>query len=118
MSFLSTHFRPLARGGWGGKAASHWRGGSIAPAGMPWRGQIGTVIYRGAGSTQQYAFSGVTRNSVGAALGSCTVALFRTLNDELIAKTTSDASGLGAALDQDREPDSRSQHHRCRSCRT
>lgn len=106
MSFEATSFRPLARGGWGGRAASHFRGELArgkAALGLPvkdpqvlgpsWRGQIGTVVYRSAGVTVNYAISGVTRDSVGAALGNCRVELFVTALDVSIAETVSDASG-------------------------
>lgn len=38
--------------------------------------------------------SGVTRDAAGAALGTCQVLIFRTESKELIAETTSDASGI------------------------
>lgn len=37
--------------------------------------------------------SGVTRDSAGAALGSCLVALYRTVDDSLVSRVLSDASG-------------------------
>src|SRR3954454_12263498 len=40
-----------------------------------------------------YAISGVTRDSTGAALGSCTVKLYRTATDVLVDTTVSDVSG-------------------------
>lgn len=40
-----------------------------------------------------YAISGVTRDSTGSALGSCTVKLYRTATDVLVDTTTSDVSG-------------------------
>jgi hypothetical protein len=52
MSELSTTFRPLARMGWGGKAASHWRGLvqtdalDVTARTVVSRGQVGTVVYR------------------------------------------------------------------------
>lgn len=44
-------------------------------------------------STKNETISGVTRDSVGAALGSCIVQLFRTPSDTLVAELTSDGSG-------------------------
>lgn len=37
--------------------------------------------------------SGVTKDSTGAALGSCTVSLYRTLDDQLLERVTSDGGG-------------------------
>jgi len=44
-------------------------------------------------STKNEQIVGVSRDSAGAALGSCVVKLFRTTNDALAAQVTSDASG-------------------------
>lgn len=90
MSFAPTAFRPHARSGWGGRAATafrptqqwHWR-----------RGQIGTVVYRSPGNQIIHGLAGITRDSVGAALASCTVDLFSTTTDQLIATTVSDGAG-------------------------
>ena len=41
-----------------------------------------------------FAISGVTRDSTGAALGSCRVEMFRTGGDVFVADTTSDGSGV------------------------
>lgn len=40
-----------------------------------------------------FAIIGVTKDSTGAALGSCRVVLFRTVDDSIAAQTVSDASG-------------------------
>jgi hypothetical protein len=40
-----------------------------------------------------FGLAGVSRDSSGAVLGSCTIKLFRTADDTLAAKTVSDASG-------------------------
>lgn len=106
MSRHVTRFRPLARMGWGGKAASHWRGQltgladsmallSVEPQVLApsWRNQIGTVVYRSPGGFANFRLSGVTKDSTGAALGSCRVELFLTAGDVSIAETTSGASG-------------------------
>lgn len=42
-------------------------------------------------SESQYVLSGVTRDSAGAILGSCTVEMFETATDLRLATTTSDA---------------------------
>lgn len=42
---------------------------------------------------RNYAITGVTRNASGAALGGCTVMLYRTDQMTMIQMTTSDASG-------------------------
>ena|SRR6266704_3044924 len=44
-------------------------------------------------STSAYKISGVTRDSLGNALGNCTVQLFYTATNILAAQTQSDASG-------------------------
>ena len=43
---------------------------------------------------QVFTIAGVTRNSAGAALGTCDVHLFRTDNDSEAAQLTSDANGV------------------------
>lgn len=106
MSRHSTDYRPLARMGWGGRAASHWRGllsSNSDPVGLAatdpqvlgpsWRGQIGTRIYEAPPGFANYAITGVTRDSGGAALAGCTVDLFITSNDTLKYTTVSDAGG-------------------------
>lgn len=104
MSYAPTGFRPLARNGWGGKAASHFRGAlsiGVPDSGLPlenpqtlgnnfW-GQIGTVIYRTDGPTINMALAGITRDSAGTPLGNCTVELYH--GKKMIAGTVSDASG-------------------------
>jgi hypothetical protein len=91
--------------GWGGKAASHWRGqltgtDTLGPAtqdpqvlGPSWRGQVGTIVYRSPGVAVNFAITGVTRDSGGAVLGTCRVELFVTSRDVSIAETVSDTSG-------------------------
>lgn len=44
-------------------------------------------------ATATWSVSGVTKDSTGALLGDCVVKLFRTLDDVLVATTTSDAVG-------------------------
>lgn len=99
MSELATAFRPLSRMGWGGKAASHWRGlvqtddRDLAGRTAINRGQIGTVVYRSTGVRVNFAISGVTRDSGGVALGGCRVELYVTGSDQPLLLATSDASG-------------------------
>lgn len=107
MSFAPTTFRPFVREGWGGRAASHFRGClSIATPwpglpiefpqtlGLAWRGnQTGTVVYRGMGGRANFSLVGVSRDSAGAILGSCIIDLMYTAGDVLHLTTTSDASG-------------------------
>jgi len=45
------------------------------------------------GPDQHFTITGVTRDSTGAALGSCVVDLFRTVDDSVAGRTVSDASG-------------------------
>lgn len=85
MSFDPTAFRPLTRGGWGGRAASHFRG--------PVARGIGTVVYRSPGGRANFALVGVSRDSAGAILASCVIDLMYTAGDVLHLTTTSDASG-------------------------
>ena len=106
MSFVPTGFRPLARSQWGGRAASHFRGAlaiSGPNVGLPiqnpqtltgnYWGQIGTAVYRSTGVARNFSISGVTKDSAGAAIGTCVVDLFVTGSDQLLYATTSDASG-------------------------
>jgi len=46
-----------------------------------------------AGAASRYGFVGVTRDSLGTPIGSCTVKLFRTADDLLLDTSTSDPSG-------------------------
>ena len=106
MSFAATSFRPLTRSGWGGRAASHFRGAlavTMPDAGLPiedpqtlavnrW-GQIGTIIYRNPGVQKNYAISGITRDSAAVPIGSCRVELYQTGGDIPTLTTISDASG-------------------------
>lgn len=73
MSFAPTAFRPLTRGGFGGRAASHFRGlqGRVQSP----LGQVGTVIYRSPGGFSNIALEGVSRDNVGAPLAGCRVDL-------------------------------------------
>ena len=106
MSFAATAFRPLATSGWGGRAASTFRGALSADPSrvvtpladvqslMPsWRGQIGTLIARNVAPARNFTVSGVTRDAGGAALGNCWVELFSSATDMVVAKQFSDASG-------------------------
>jgi hypothetical protein len=99
MSAQPTAFRPLARMGWGGRAASHWRGltqsddRNVSGRTVINRGQIGTVVYRSPGGYANFTISGVTRDKNGTALGTCAVELYITGRDVSIAETVSDASG-------------------------
>lgn len=106
MSRYATPFRPLARMGWGGNAATHWRGllsGGNDALGMPivdpqvigpsWQGQIGTVVYRSPGGVANFRLAGVTRDSGANAVGGCRVELFLTATDTPVATTVSDTNG-------------------------
>jgi hypothetical protein len=103
MSYAPTSFRHLARGGWGGRAAGHFRGlltidtphagedpQVLSASG---RGQVGTVVYRSPGAAVNFSIIGVTRDSAGAILGACRVELYPTARDVSIAETVSDGSG-------------------------
>lgn len=101
MSFAPTAFRPFARGGFGGRAASHFRGiisldnvgrGQVG-RGKVGRGQVGTVFYRSPGAYVNFSITGVTRDSSGAILPTCRVELLNTGRDVSIAETVSDAAG-------------------------
>lgn len=46
-----------------------------------------------AGSSSRYGFTGVTRDSLGTAIGTCVVKLYRTSDDSLLDSTVSDPSG-------------------------
>jgi len=50
-------------------------------------------IYPVSGANGRFAIVGVTRDATGSALGGCTVRLFVTGTDELVARVTSDANG-------------------------
>ena len=95
MSFAPTAFRQFARGGFGGRAASHFRGlQAIDTQGRgQGRGQVGTVVYRSPGVNKNNFITGVSRDSTGAPLGNCDLDLYITHVDVLAAQTTSDASG-------------------------
>ena len=96
MSYATTVSRPLARGGWGGKAASHFRGQSFRGQsfrGQSFRGQVGTVIYRSLGVAVNFALTGISRDSAGVALGNCVIELFQTGGDIITQTTMSDAGG-------------------------
>jgi hypothetical protein len=97
MSFVPTAFRPLVCGGWGGRAAGHWRGKvqtdnlSVCGRTVINRGEIGTNQYRSTAPTINMTLAGVSRDSAGSALGSCTVELYH--GKKMVAGTVSDASG-------------------------
>ena len=91
MSRDTTVWRPYSRMGWGGKAASHFRGLVSSPDAP--KGQVGTVVFRGSLSTTNVFITGVTRNSSGAILDNCTVNLFITGLDKVVQAVISDASG-------------------------
>jgi len=90
MSFLPTSFRPLARGGWGGRAASFFRGLQAINSGQG-RGQVGTVVYRSPGGFANFSLSGTTRDSSGAAIAGCEVDLCQ--GNVVVASLVSDGSG-------------------------
>lgn len=97
MSFVPTAFRQLARGGFGGRAASHFRGLQAIDSGQgrgQGRGQIGVVVYRSPGAAVNQMLSGVTRDSAGAVLDSCLVDLFQTGGDIITQQTVSAADGV------------------------
>jgi len=75
--------------GWGGRAASHFRG--VAARGVA--AENATLIYRSPGVSANTAVVGITRDSTGAVLGSCAVNLFLTGGGILKAATVSDAAG-------------------------
>jgi hypothetical protein len=104
VSFDTTSFRPFCRAGWGGRAASHFRGvlstgsnnsGLAAEfpqvLGTNWRNQIGTFVQRRFGATVNTALIGITRDSAGAVLGNCTVELYH--GKKMIDGTVSDGAG-------------------------
>ena len=99
MSEQATTFRPFARMGWGGRAASHWRGMvqtdrmDVSVRTVVSRGQIGTIDFRSPGPSVNYAITDVTRDGSGAALGNCPVTLFATGGDLPVMRTVSDANG-------------------------
>jgi hypothetical protein len=57
-----------------------------------------------AGGYERLSLSGVSRDSVGATLGACTVKVFRTVNDTKAFETVSDGSGNWAVADVGVEP--------------
>jgi hypothetical protein len=106
MSFSPTGFRPLARVGFGGRAASHFRGllaagngqatgpGSVPQVrGPSWRGQIGNRFAQSVGARVNFRLSGVTRNNQGIPVDAVTVELFLTSTDTLQLRTVSNAAG-------------------------
>lgn len=99
MSDMPTSFRPFARMGFGGRAASHFRGTiqtdnqNQTGRTVVSRGQVGTVIFRSPGVTINYAISGVTRDSSGSILGNCRIELFISGSEINVKETISDASG-------------------------
>jgi hypothetical protein len=107
MSFAPTPWRPLARAGWGGKAASHFRGALSLPRpltgltecdpqmfGADHWGQIGTLFFRGLLATSDISIVGVVKKSDGTIVASAAVDMFISATDKLYASTLSDASGF------------------------
>jgi hypothetical protein len=91
--------RPYARDSGGPRAASkglvELDTGSerLARFGNKFRGQVGTLIYRAKPPPPvRYALQGVTRDSAGVILGSCTVNIFRTSDNSWAGSTVSDAT--------------------------
>lgn len=81
----------------GSFASPYWPGG----AAMSDNGD-GPTIERGvqwgffdqaAGASSRYAFTGVTRDQYGTAVGACAVKLYRTIDDALLDSQVSDPSG-------------------------
>lgn len=71
-------------------------GAKGTPIGRSGTGRVGGVnrAFRSPPfSTLSVRITGITKNSTGAALGGCTVDLFRTLDDLFLGTTTSDGSG-------------------------
>jgi hypothetical protein len=97
MSQSPTTFRPFASMGWGGRAV--WRGlvqtdnQSNTGRTVVCRGQIGTLQFRNIAPTINTAIVGVTRDSVGVALGTCVTELLQSGGDILTQSTVSDGSG-------------------------
>lgn len=106
MSFDTTEFRPFAKGCWGGKASTDFRGAITMERnnlgmqdedpqvlGQNYRGQIGTVILRSMGVAVNRTVTGITRDSSGVATGNCAVHLILTDTDNVVQELVSDASG-------------------------
>lgn len=98
MSFNPTTFRQFARGGFGGRAASHFRGvqqidNGLTNKNVVNRGQVGTVVYRSPGVRKNNFITGVTRDSSGNPLGNCSLDLYMTGADMIARQGQSDASG-------------------------
>lgn len=55
--------------------------------------EVALDLYPVAGCNGRFGISGITRDQYGSALGLCTVRLFVTATDELVARVTSDANG-------------------------
>lgn len=51
------------------------------------------MLFRSKKFVGNFGVSGVTKDSTGAVLGNCTVKLFQTADDVMVAQTVSDASG-------------------------
>ena len=109
MSAVPTTFRPLARMGWGGRAASHFRGVIAVDSpsksndvedpqilGIFYYGQVGSVIHRAVGKAANLVLTGITRDFAGVALGGCTVELFQSGGAILTGRVTSDGAGVYA----------------------
>ena len=97
MSVAKTAYRPFARVGWGGKAASHFRSVSSQFAGVQAqfvpRGNDQTIAYRNVAPTINTNLTGKSLTSTGAILGTSIVELLQSGGDILTQTTTSDASG-------------------------
>jgi hypothetical protein len=99
MSEQATDFRPLARMGWGGRPASHFRGlvqtdrQNVTGRTVINRGQVGTVVWRSLGATVNMRIAAVTRDADGQPVGGCRVELMSTARDVIVAETVSNAGG-------------------------
>lgn len=89
MSFKLTPSQMFTTGTRGHRV--HFRGRSKSHG---WRGQVGTVFYRSRGNQIIHTLSGITKDSAGAVLAGCTVDMFRTLDDVLVDRATSDGAGV------------------------
>jgi hypothetical protein len=78
---------PINRGG--GR-----RGSGVGPVGGPWDRFGSNAPFRSRSfSTYNASITGVTKDSAGAALGGCTVQLFRTVDDSYRSEAISDGAG-------------------------
>jgi hypothetical protein len=99
VSEVPTTFRPFASMGWGGRAASAFRGllqtdnQNVTGRTVINRGQAGTIQYRSIAPTINTAISGITRDSAGNPLGACITELLQSGGDRLTQTVVSDAGG-------------------------